>query len=59
MIRSDREEDVGRFDRDLVLSEVVILENSDVVERALNEGLGARFAILFEKVLLEASGVER
>jgi hypothetical protein len=58
MIGRDRKEDVGRFDRDLVLVEVVILENADMVEGTFDQSFGTGLAILFEKVLLEASGID-
>jgi hypothetical protein len=36
----------------------MVLEDTDMVERALDQRLGTRLAIFFEQVLLEASGID-
>src|SRR4029079_17238318 len=58
LVGGDGEEHVARLDRDLIVAEAVILEDPDMVERALHQGLGARLAILLEQILLEAPGVD-
>ena len=57
LIGGDGEEDVGRLHADLELVEVVVLQDADVVERALDHRLRAGLAVFLEQVLLEAAGV--
>ena len=57
VIGRDREEHVGRLHRDLVFVEIVILQQLDVVECALDQSFGARLAVFFQQVLLEAARV--
>ena len=52
------EEDVGGLHADLERVEVVVLEDADVVEAALDHRLRAGLAVLLEQVLLEAAGVD-
>src|SRR6185369_2934949 len=58
LIGRNRKEYVRGFDRDLVLAEIMVLEDSDMVERALDQSLGAWLAIFLQEVLLEASGID-
>ena len=58
LIGGDREEQVGRLHRDLVFVEIVVLQQLDMIERALDQRLGAGLAIFLEQVLLEAAGVD-
>src|SRR5438128_6488051 len=58
LVSGDGEEYVGRLDRDLVVPEIVILEDPDMVERALDQRFRTRLAIFFEQVLLEAAGID-
>ena len=55
LIGCDSEKHVAGFHRDLVVTKTVVLEDPNMVERAFDQRLGARFAIFFEQVLLEAS----
>src|SRR3546814_12710762 len=57
LIGGDGEEDVARLHRDLILAEILILEQLDMVEGGFDQRLGARPAIFFEQVLLQAAGV--
>ena len=58
LVGGDGEEHVARFDRDLIVAEAVVFEDPDMVERAFHQRLGARLAIFFEQVLLEAAGID-
>ena len=58
LVGGDGEEHVARLHRDLVIAEAVVLEDPDMVERAFDQRLGARLAIFFEQVPLEASGID-
>ncbi len=57
LIGRDCQEQVGRLHRDLVFVEVVILQDLDMVERALDQSLGAGLAIFLEQVLFEGARV--
>ena len=58
VIGGDRDEDVRRLHRDLVLAEVMVLEQTDMIERGFDQGLGTGLAIFFEQVALEAAGID-
>src|SRR5205085_2220611 len=58
LIGGDGEELVGRLHRHLELVKVVILEQLDMVERALDQSLGAGLAIFLEQVALQAAGID-
>ena len=55
LVGGDREEQVGGLHRDLVFVEVVVLEQLDMVERALDQRVGARLAVFLQQVALQAS----
>ena len=58
LVGGDGEEDVGRLHRHLIFAEIMVLEQPDMVERALDQRLGAGLAIFFEQVALEAAGID-
>jgi hypothetical protein len=49
LIGRDGEENVGRLARDLEVAEVVVLENTRMIERALDHRLRAGLAIFLQR----------
>jgi hypothetical protein len=47
-----------RLHRDLELVEVVVLQDAGVVQGALDHGVGARLAVLFQQFALQRAGVD-
>jgi hypothetical protein len=58
VIGRHRHERVRRLHRDLELVEVVVLQDAGVVQRALDHGVGARLAVLFQQFALQRAGVD-
>ena len=58
MIGSDGEEHVRRFDSHLIIAEAMVLEDADMVQRAFDQRLGTRLAVLLKQVFFEAAGVD-
>ena len=57
LVRSDREEHVGRLHADLEVMEVVLLQNVGMIQRALDQRLGVRFAVFFQQMLFQRAGI--
>ena len=55
LIGRNGKKDVAGFHRHLVFTEAMVLEDTDMVESALDKRLRARLAIFLQEVLLEAS----
>src|SRR6185503_17122579 len=58
LIGRDGEENVGRLARDLEVTEVVVLENTRMIERALDHRLRAGLAIFLQKVAFQTAGID-
>ena len=56
-IGRNRKEHVGRFYRDLIFVEIMVLQQLDMVKRAFDQRFGTRLAIFFEEVLFQGSGI--
>ncbi len=56
-IGGDREEHVAGLHRDLIFVEILVLEQLDMVERALDQRFGAGLAIFFEQILFQAASI--
>src|SRR3546814_18833097 len=58
LIGGDGEEHVRRLHADLEFEKVIVLENADMVERALDHRLGAWLAVFLEQLAFERTGID-
>ena len=50
-------EDIGRLHADLEFVEIVVLQDTDMVETGLHHRVGARFAVFLKQVLFQRPGI--